>query len=179
MSLMILGIAPRVQAQEDSPDMIWESIIITPDYTKLKELGESMARHNKKYHASGKYQAHVYNISSGPNMGQIVWEMGPLTLSDLDSRPAAGGHDEDWRDNVMPYVKKMNTGEYWRQNQKISSSYLLLFIRKMKTPGEQKHGKSDECSIIGIRGCQIKSHGKTGDRHQYFFLKRHQSDRNC
>ena len=88
MSLMILGIAPGVQAQEDSPDMIWESIIITPDYTKLKELGESMARHNKKYHASGKYQAYVYNISSGPNMGQMVWEMGPLTLSDLDGRPA-------------------------------------------------------------------------------------------
>jgi len=138
VSLLVLSISPEVQAQEDTPDVIWESIIITPDYTKLKELGESMAKHNKKYHASGKYQAYVYDINTGPNMGQIVWEMGPLTLSDLDGRPSAGGHDEDWRDNVMPYVKKMHTGEYWRQNQKISNldmleagkvTHPLLFIR--------------------------------------------------
>ena len=36
------------------------------------------------------------------NSGKIVWQMGPMMFSHNDSRPSEGGHDEDWRDNVLP-----------------------------------------------------------------------------
>ena len=105
------GTTPTIQAQEKSYVM-WESITITPDNTKLKVLSENMRKHNMAYHSEGPYKAYVYNITTGPDIGKIVWEMGPLTYSHLDARPSEGGHDEDWRDNVMPYVKKMTNGEY-------------------------------------------------------------------
>lgn len=97
-----------------------------------------MAAHNKKYHKVAPYNAVVYNIVSGPNAGKIIWQMGPMMLSHNDNRPGEGGHDEDWRDNVMPYIKKMHTIEYWRQDDKLTNievltaegaSFPILFIR--------------------------------------------------
>lgn len=137
MVTIAIGSLLNVQAQE-SKYMMWEDVMITPDYAKLKILGENMRKHNQKYHASGPYKASVYNISTGPNSGNIIWEMGPLTYSHLDARPSAGGHDEDWRDNVMPYVKKIVTSEFWKQEEKLSnvgmldgdnSKHPLLFVR--------------------------------------------------
>jgi len=75
--------------------------------------------------------------------------MGPLMYSNLDSRPGVGGHDEDWRDNIMPYIKKMNTVEYWRADKKLNntdmldsdnSKYPIFFVRYFEvkdgpTPG--------------------------------------------
>ena len=132
------GTMTTVNAQDNSSYSMWESITLTPDNTKFKELAEGMSKHNKKYHQNGPYKAIVYNITTGPNIGKIVWEMGPLKYSDLDKRPSKGGHDEDWRDNVMPFVKKMTNGEYWKQDDKLSNvnmmdtdkvTYPLLYIR--------------------------------------------------
>jgi len=140
--LMIFAIAfgamTTVNAQNNSSYSMWESITLSPDNTKLKELAEGMHKHNKKYHQNGPYKAVVYNITTGPNIGKIIWEMGPLKYSDLDGRPSEGGHDEDWRDNVMPYIKKMSNGEYWKQDDKLSNvammdpnkvTHPLLYIR--------------------------------------------------
>lgn len=135
--VMTFGIITNVNAQDDSSYSMWENITLTPDYTKLKEFGENMSKHNKKYHQNGPYKATVYNIVTGPNIGKVVWQMGPLNYSHLDSRPSDGGHDEDWRDNVMPFIKKMNHGEYWKQDDKLSNVSMLdpknthpiLFIR--------------------------------------------------
>lgn len=124
MVAISLGAVLTVNAQDDSYTM-FESLMLTPDNTKLKALGEAMSKHNKKYHATGPYLARVYNISTGPNAGKLVWEMGPLKFSDLDGRPSKGGHDEDWRDNVMPNIKKMNTVEYWKERSKISNTSML------------------------------------------------------
>lgn len=124
--IFIIGVMPQGTAQEDTKDMIWETMMLVPDNTKLKVLGENMRKHNQKYHAMGtKHQAMVYNISTGPNVGKLVWEMGPITYADLDSRPAADGHDEDWRDNIMPYIKKMEAGEYWRAMTDLNNTDML------------------------------------------------------
>ncbi len=139
-ALLVLGATTISIAQEESSSYeMWESIILTPDNTKLKILGENMRKHNQKYHAKGSaHEAVVYSITSGPNSGKLVWEMGPITFSDLDTRPAEEGHDEDWRDNVMPYIKKMGTIEYWKQMDELSnvsmldddnSKYPILYIR--------------------------------------------------
>ena len=122
--LMVCG-TQELLSQEDSFTPMWESFYITPDNTKLKVLGEAMAKHNKKYHKEGPHQARVYNVVTGPNMGKMVWQMGPLKFAHLDSRPKAGGHDEDWRDNVMPYVKKLSHGEYWKQDMELSNTGML------------------------------------------------------
>ena len=112
-------------AQGNNQEPLWESIMLVPDNTKLKILGENMRKHNMKYHNAGAFKTTLYNISTGPNSGKIVWMMGPLQYSDLDTRPAAGGHDEDWRDNIMPYVKRIEQGEYWKGVVKWSNTDML------------------------------------------------------
>ncbi len=123
LSLGALQLAPAQEATDKDP--MWETIILSPDNTKLKILGENLRKHNQKYHQGGPYDASVYNIVSGPDTGKMVWIMGPLQFPQLDNRPSAGGHDEDWRDNVMPYLKKVEQGEYWRGDGKLSNTSML------------------------------------------------------
>ena len=78
-----------------------------------------MAAHNKKYHAEPPHTASVFNIVAGPNTGKMVWMMGPCTFSDLDNRPAADGHDEDWAGNIVPYLQDASHGEYWRRDKEM------------------------------------------------------------
>jgi len=125
MVAIVFGTMLTVNAQDDSSYAMWESIMLTPDNTQLKVLGENMRKHNQTYHSEGVHQASVYNITSGPNSGKLLWIMGPLTFTDLDTRPAVGGHDEDWRDNVMPYIKKLGSIEYWKQDDKNSNTAML------------------------------------------------------
>ena len=123
---VVFSTAFTANAQDDTKSYeMWESIMLTPDNTKLKILQVNMRKHNQTYHKEGAHKATVYNISTGPNAGKIIWEMGPLTFTDLDTRPAVGGHDDDWRDNVSPYIKKMNTVEYWRANDKLNNTSML------------------------------------------------------
>ena len=121
----IIAIGPIAVAQEDEKAPMWESMYITPDNTKLKELSDALAAHNKKYHNADPYKATVYTVSTGPNVGKIVWEMGPVQFTHLDSRPSDDGHDEDWQGNVMKYVKKLGHGEYWRQDNDLSNTGML------------------------------------------------------
>ena len=115
-----------LNAQEDSDDYVmWEDIMLTPDNTKLKVLQDNMRKHNATYHKDGAFKAIVYNIASGPNAGNIIWEMGPMKYSHNDTRPGEGGHDEDWRDNVMPYIKKIQTIEYWTADKKLNNTSML------------------------------------------------------
>jgi hypothetical protein len=138
MVAIVFGAMSTVKAQDNSSYQMWESITLTPDNSKLKVLAENMRKHNQTYHKSGAHKATVFNITTGPNAGKIVWEMGPLTFADLDTRPGVGGHDEDWRDNVDPYIKKTNRVEYWKEDAKNSntsmldgdnSKYPILYVR--------------------------------------------------
>ncbi len=146
---MVFGTMSTVNAQDDDSYVMYESMMLTPDNTKLKALGDAMSKHNKAYHQDGPHKATVYNIVTGPNIGKMIWQMGPLKFSDLDSRPSKGGHDEDWRDNVMPHIKKMTHGEYWKQDDKLSNmgmldpekvTHPLLHIRYYEV--SQDHGYS-------------------------------------
>ncbi|WP_250437112.1 hypothetical protein [Hanstruepera flava] len=138
--IMCLLICPvsNLFSQEDDSYVMWESFMLTPDNTQLKVLSENMRKHNETYHNEGAFNATVFNIVSGPNSGKIVWMMGPMQFKHNDSRPSDDAHDNDWRDNVMPYVKKMHSIEYWSQDDKLSntgmldgdaSKYPLLFVR--------------------------------------------------
>ena len=146
--LLILGYSPSLQAQDDADEPMWETILITPDNKNLKVLAENMREHNQKYHSEGPYTASVYTINTGPNVGKIVWMMGPLKFTHLDNRPSAGGHDESWRDNIMPYVKKLSHGEYWQSDSKLSNTsmmtgdpgtYPIVFVRYWKVNIDNGH----------------------------------------
>jgi hypothetical protein len=139
MLAMVITFSNQANAQEESKDYnMWQSMMFTPDYTKLKTLGINMRKHNETYHKEGPYKATVYNISTGPNSGKMIWQMGSMMLKHNDSRPGADGHDADWRDNVMPYIKEVHTTEYWSQDDEKSNvgmltgpevKYPILFIR--------------------------------------------------
>ena len=140
MLAMILGVSFQVEAQESKNYSMWETVMLTPDYTNLKVFGENMSKHNEMYHKDGVFNSIVYNIASGPNAGNLIWQMGPMMFKHSDSRPE-GAHDIDWRDNVLPYVKKIQTVEYWTQDDDLSNTsmltdvigaYPILFIRFMK-----------------------------------------------
>ncbi|RKE98184.1 hypothetical protein [Ichthyenterobacterium magnum] len=147
MLTMMFGVSLTSNAQDSKDYKMWESIMLTPDYTNLKTLGENMRKHNETYHKTTPYEANVYNISSGPNSGKIIWEMGPMMLKHNDTRPGEGGHNADWRDNVMPYIKEMHTIEYWRKDDKLSntgsltdnnSDHPIMFVRYFEV--EADHG---------------------------------------
>jgi len=139
MVAIVFGAMLTVNAQEDSKNYeMWEDIMLTPDNTKLKVLQDNMRKHNQTYHKEGHHKATVYNISSGPNAGNIIWEMGPMMYSHNDTRPGEGGHDSDWRDNVMPNIKKIQTIEYWKADDELNntdmldgdeSKYPIMFVR--------------------------------------------------
>ncbi|WP_435412777.1 hypothetical protein [Psychroserpens mesophilus] len=137
MLAMVFTFYTSVNAQESEDYAMWENMMFTPDYTKLKILGENMRKHNETYHKEGPYKATVYNIVSGPNAGKLIWQMGSMMFKHNDGRPGKGGHDADWRDNVMPYVKEIHTIEYWSQDDKKSNTsmlgpdniYPIMFIR--------------------------------------------------
>lgn len=125
MLAMVFMFSTSINAQESEDYNMWENMMFTPDYTQLKTLSENMRKHNEKYHSEGPYKATVYNISSGPNAGKMIWQMGSMMLKHNDNRPGANGHDEDWRDNVMPYIKKIHTIEYWSQDDEKSNTSML------------------------------------------------------
>lgn len=157
--LIVIGASFTMNAQEDSKDYVmFESVMLTPDYTKLKVLGENMRAHNAKYHKDGPYDAVVYNISTGPNSGSMVWMMGPVKFAHLDSRPSGDGHDEDWRDNVMPYIKKVKTSEFWTMDDKVSnmgmmdgdsSKFPLIFVRYGEIDEDHSYSLDSFFEMVG------------------------------
>ena len=140
LALVIIFSVNMGWAQDsDSPPHMWENLTITPHHQHLKTLRENMRKHNQKYHAKGSaYSVNVFSIQTGPDVGKLVWSMGPIKYASLDGRPAEGGHDDDWQNNVMPYVKEMNNSEYWEMDLELSNTdmisgklaeYPLLYLR--------------------------------------------------
>lgn len=91
---------------------------VKPD--KQKEFSEAMAKHNKEFHADGPYHASIWMVTGGIHAGAVVNSMGPLTFTDLDSRPSSKEHNQDWSENVMPYVEEIVETGYWKLDSKRS-----------------------------------------------------------
>ncbi len=118
---LFIGLLPNPVSAQDAPAYIqFETIYLKPDTKNLATLTTNMKAHNDTYHSAMPYHANVWQVANGPKAGWIVWAMGPCTFSDMDNRPAANGHDEDWANNVMPNITDMGTIEYWRLDQEVS-----------------------------------------------------------
>ena len=134
LTLLFLGVfllgPMTTKAQDDAADdPMWVAVLLTPDNTKLKALEENMRTYNEQYHNEGARKSTVYRVVTGPNTGKLVWMMGPLTFTDLDTKPGDGAR-EYWRDNVMPNIKKMTQTEFWQGDSKLSNTSM------MEGPGE-------------------------------------------
>lgn len=99
---------------------MYEMMYMTVKSGHEKEFEKAVAAHNKKFHPPGPYQVTVAEVELGPNSGQYVWIMGPLTFTDLDSRPADEAHESDWSATVMPHVEKLSDTDYWRVDDKLT-----------------------------------------------------------
>ena len=156
IGLLVLGYSPTAVAQDDADDPMWVSVLLTPDNTKLKTLEENMKTYNQKYHNEGARTANVYRIVTGPNTGKMVWMMGPLTFTDLDSKPPQGAR-EYWRDNIMPNIKKMTQTEFWQGDSKLSNTsmiqenqgdYRILFVRYWKVNIDHGHNINNMLKMV-------------------------------
>jgi hypothetical protein len=125
--------------------IMYETMYIKPRSGKIKEFNEALAAHNKKFHAEGPNAVAIQSVMNGSRAGQLVWVMGPLTFTDLDTRPSDDAHMEDWN-SVMPYIDEVSEIEYWRMDPDLSyTPEGWNFTPKIHIRSwELKHGKSDE-----------------------------------
>jgi len=106
-------------AQDESYKM-YDVIYIKPKYDKVKELSEAVAKHNKEFHNEGPHTSSVWMVQSGSYSGWWAWIMGPLTYTDLDSRPDSKEHLEDWMGEVMPYIQEYAERNLWKLDDEVS-----------------------------------------------------------
>lgn len=100
-------------------EKIYEIMYLKPTAGKWSELTKGMGDHNKKYHASGPFKVTVWSNYTGSHVNDIAWVMGPFTYTDLDSRPESKDHDNDWEENIAPYIE-VTTQEYWSFDKDLS-----------------------------------------------------------
>jgi len=108
-----------VALAQEQETVMYETIYLSPKLDKMTQLNENLSTHNKKYHGEGEYAAFVQNVLTGKRTGDYFWVMGPGNFARLDTRPAEDGHDQDWNDNVMPYLTDMAEAEYWRRDNEL------------------------------------------------------------
>ena len=113
---LAISLIVTLQAQDQAATHMYETIYLTPKLDAISTLEKNLSAHNKKYHGEGIHSAFVQTVITGRRTGDMMWAMGPGPFASLDTRPAEGGHDEDWRDNVLPYLTDVSQSEYWRRD---------------------------------------------------------------
>lgn len=99
---------------------MYDFVFIKPKYDKVKELEEAIAKHNREFHNDAPHTSHVWLVESGSYTGWWAWIMGPLTYTDLDSRPDSKEHLNDWTQGVMPYIQEYSQGNLWKLDEDLS-----------------------------------------------------------
>jgi hypothetical protein len=119
--LMMATLAAPVVAQNDSKSYrMYDVVYIKPKYDKLEELGLVMAKHNRDFHSTAPYRASIWSVSGGDHTGWWAWVMGPLTFTDLDTRPGDKAHNDDWQREVMPLIDDIDEANFWRYDSTVS-----------------------------------------------------------
>jgi len=115
----------------------------------VKKLTKNMRKHIKKYHGEGAYYTRVFNVTSGEDVGKFVWVMGPTTFAEMDARPEDEDHDDDWADNIDPYLASYEHGEFWRTEEG------LVIDNTPKDAGEPKFYNSRYFTVNAGEGERI------------------------
>jgi len=115
---LLFASASILMAQEDYK--MWATELLQPKLDKVETFEKNLAEHNKKFHNEGNKKVSVWYIMSGSNSGKYMTAMGPLTFTDFDSFQHSKAHDDDWNNNVLPYVKTESDFEFWRLRDEYS-----------------------------------------------------------
>lgn len=101
-------------AEESKAYTQWDTFRFTINNAKAKTFTKNMRSHIKKYHVKAPLKAKIYEVSYGPNANELIWVMGPVSFSEMDGRSDDKKHDEDWADNINPYITSYERAEIWR-----------------------------------------------------------------
>ena len=118
LTVLAIFLIVTLQAQDQPETVMFETMYLTPKLDAISTLEKNMSAHNKKYHGEGLHSAFVQTVLTGRRTGDMLWVMGPGPFASLDTRPAEGGHDEDWSNNILPYLTDLSQAEYWRRDSK-------------------------------------------------------------
>lgn len=101
---------------------MYNSNYMKPKRGHEKLFEEGVKAHNAAFHASGPHKASLSIITQGTNSdGWYLWNMGPLTYTDLDHQPNGNAkHDEDWDKNVDAHVEEYGESLLWKLNEELS-----------------------------------------------------------
>ncbi|AOW75908.1 hypothetical protein A3Q34_02975 [Colwellia sp. PAMC 20917] len=112
--LIALFFISSVIAEEVKSYTQFDTFRFTIDNKSAKKFTTNMRNHIKKYHVKGVLKTKIYNIIYGPNTNEFIWVMGPISYAEFDSRPDDKKHDDDWVDNINPYITSYKQSEIWR-----------------------------------------------------------------
>ncbi|NMP32328.1 hypothetical protein HII17_12220 [Thalassotalea sp. M1531] len=112
--IAVITFAAASIADEAKSYTQWDTFRFTVDNKNAKKFTKNMRAHIKKYHTKPPLITKIYNVTYGPNTNDLIWVMGPVSHSELDARPDNQKHDDDWADNINPYISKYKQGELWR-----------------------------------------------------------------
>ena len=124
-------------AQEEPEYIMFRNIKLTPKKDKIADFMSAISAHNKQYHSGEQpFHANVWMPIGGPDMGSIIYSIGPLTYADMDDRKTEEGHDEDWQ-KVLSLCEDISDMGFWRLNPESSTpsgpTYSKLRIRIITT----------------------------------------------
>lgn len=108
-------------AQEDAPSLVFDQVVLDVLPGKMTEFSQKITEHNKQFHASEPTTVRVYNVRAGTDTGKFIWNMGPCTFEDMKNFDDSSEHTQHWVDHVMPTLKEMTGGTYWKYHPEYSN----------------------------------------------------------
>ena len=121
LAFMAMMLFISIHAQNDAPSMVFDQVILDVEPGKMDEFSRQITEHNKQFHASEPNTVRVYNVTAGANTGKFIWNMGPCTFADMDKFDDSSAHQQHWVNNVMPTLKSMSGGTYWKFHPEFSN----------------------------------------------------------
>jgi len=134
MLTVLLTFSAYCDAEDDKDYTQYDTFRFTVNNKDAKTLTNNMRNHIKKYHVKGELKAKIYNVLYGENANDLIWVMGPVSFSEFDSLPDNKKHDNDWADNINPYITSYKQSEIWR-----NMDGLMINNRKKKDDAPEKY----------------------------------------
>ena len=127
--LFTLVIAFAVLSFGQADYTMYKVAYFKPDYAKLKELNEAMAKYNKTFNTDPHF-GHIWIVNTGPHTGQWLYVFGATTFTALDSRTITKEQREHWLYKVLPNIEEISDGGFWRQSDKLTYEGTIGFTGK-------------------------------------------------
>lgn len=119
--VMAMAVCFSSFAQEETPTVVFDQIMVTPHPEKIADFHKAVAEHNNQFHADAPRQVAVYQIMTGPNTGKYIWNLGPCTWADMDERPMDDAHNNHWTSAVASTLTTENMATFWKYHPEFSS----------------------------------------------------------